>query len=124
MVIVEKRTEKDFDNKAPHVQLKWAETPEKQSYDRARMTGKIGNAGEPVIKELNYRRGFDPLVAYKKVGELHDAPRIKQERSIDLKIGHPNDQYIVAKRKAREDGFYGNRKEITGDSYQTSTFFV
>jgi len=88
------------------------------------LTWKIGNAGEPVIKELNSKRAFDPLVAYKKVGELHDASRIKQEKAIDLKIGHPNDQYIVAKRRAREDGFYGNRKEITGESYQKNSFFV
>lgn len=108
---------------ANHVQLKWEEEPEKQAYDKARLTWKIGN-GKPVIKKLEAKAAFDPMIAYKKIGEYDDAQRIKQDKSLDIKIGHPNNEYVYAKKKQREDGFLANRKEITGEAYQRSTFFV
>ena len=63
------------------------------------------------------------MVAYKKIGEDKDVPRLKQEKNVDLKIGHPNDTYNYT-RKGREDGFYADRKAITGANYQTSNFFL
>ena len=103
--------------------MKWDEFPEKQSYDKARLTWKIGNSVDPFIKTVREKASFNPLIAYKKIGEDKDAARLKKEKNLDLKIGHPNDLYTYTK-KARDDGFYGNRKEITGENYLRSTFFV
>lgn len=135
MVVVEKRTKGDYDRtynffksfnkyiaKVPHIKLRWDEQPEKQSYDKTHLSWKIGKEGEPYIKKIKTQASWDPKIAYKKIGEDGDASRLKKEKAIDLKIGHPNDQYNYTK-KARDDGFLANRKEIIGENYSRSNFF-
>jgi len=123
MVVVEKRSKKDLDNKTAHVKLRWDEDTQKQSYDRFGITKKIGNGTEPFIQKIKTKESWNPMVAYKKIGEDKDVPRLKKEKDLDLKIGHPNDTYNYSK-KGREDGFYADRKVISGANYQTSNFFL
>jgi len=123
MVVVEKASANDLNPRLPHVKLRWDEDVQKQSYDRSKLECKIGNSQDLHIKKIKAKASFDPKIAYMKIGEADDVTRIKKEKSLDLKIGHPNDEYKYF-RKSRDDGFLANRKEIVGERYQKSDFFV
>ena len=112
-----------FKARVPHVKLRWDEDLQKQSYDRSKLVTKLGNAEDLYIKKIKAKASFDPKVAYMKIGEADDVSRVKKEKSLELKIGHPNDAYKYM-RKSRDDGFLANRKEIVGERYQKSDFFV
>ncbi len=138
MVVVEKASQNDLNRnflkmipfwinfltaRAPHVKLRWDEDLQKQSYDRSKLVTKLGNSDDLWIKQIKAKASFDPKVAYMKIGEGDDGSRLKKEKALDLKIGHPNAEYKYM-RKSRDDGFLANRKEIVGERYQKSDFFV
>jgi len=122
MVILEKRTDSNTDKYSSTLKLRWNEDLNKQSYDKSKLTLKVSTS-EPFIKRIKEKAYNESDAVFKKVGENENASRIKKEKSMDLKIGHANDYYTYTK-KGREDGFHGNRKEILGENYQKSDFFV
>jgi hypothetical protein len=122
MALVEKPRPEDTFSKFGNVKLRWEEDSTKQKYDQG-LCQKIGSSSAPFIKTLREKEIFNanPL-PYKKIGEDPVADRLKKAKDMDLKIGHPHDEYKYTK-KGREDGFLANRKVIEGENYTRSNFF-
>jgi hypothetical protein len=94
----------------------------KQSYDKIPPASKIGFTPDPFIKKIKLRQTMEQFMKYTKIGEDPNAERLKKAKPLDIKIGHPSNEYVITK-KPRDDGFLANRKEITGPNYTKSNFF-
>jgi hypothetical protein len=123
MNLLEKPSAHDFDKRADHVKIVWKEELDKQKYDKVNLASKIGNTKEPFIKSLHMKTVMSDPNFYKKIGESQEIPRIKKDKHLDLKIGHPEDKYVYQPKKEREDGFLANRKVIEEANYTRSAFF-
>ena len=104
-----------------HIKLQWPENSIKQGYDK-KITNKIQFTENPFIKPLETKKKYSEKQFW-KIGEIENASRIKNEKHVDIKIGHLDGEYAL-KKKTREDGCFAGTKNFEYGPSKTSTQII